>query len=280
MTLPDTFGILAMNAAYIVGTFDVAELAFFLFFFFFIGLVLYLNRESRREGYPLEDEFTGRLESAPLTTAEKKVFKLPHGRGVYVPEEAPRDPVDIPAARMFHAGGAAYVPTGNPMKDGLGPAAYANRKDYPDITFDGRNRIVPLGDAHEVEIAPKDPNVIGWPVYDCNVELAGKVSDIWVDQSEHIIRYLEIETNAGDKVLAPMFVAVVQTKGPFGGLMEGLLPDKPQLVQIDAITKDQYADVPRLAKPGEITRLEEDKIMAYFGGGYMYATPERSEPIL
>ena len=29
---------------------------------------------------------------------------------------------------------------------------------------------------------------------------------------------------------------------------------------------------------GQITRLEEDKIQAYFGGGYMYATAERGEP--
>ncbi|MDJ0979617.1 MAG: photosynthetic reaction center subunit H [Erythrobacter sp.] len=276
MTLPDTFGILAMNATYITGSFDVAELTFFLFFFFFIGLVLYLNRESRREGYPLEDEYTGKVESMPLMSAEKKVFKLPHGRGTYVPEDMPREPVDVPAQRAFHGGGAPYVPTGNPMKDGLGPAAWANRKDYPDLTFDGRPRIVPIGDAHEIEIAPNDPDIIGWPVYDCNVELAGKVSDIWVDQSEHIIRYLEIETNAGEKVLAPIFVAVVQSKG----LLAGLLPPKPQLVQIDAITKDQFADVPRLATAGQITRLEEDKIMAYYGGGYMYATPERSEPVI
>ena len=40
MTLPDTFGILEMNATYIVGTFDVAALALWLFLFFFIGLVI------------------------------------------------------------------------------------------------------------------------------------------------------------------------------------------------------------------------------------------------
>ncbi|MEO0463495.1 MAG: photosynthetic reaction center subunit H [Pseudomonadota bacterium] len=264
------------NATYIVGKIDVAELAFWLFLFFFIGLVLYLNRESRREGYPLESEWDGALESAPLISADKKVFKLPHGRGTYVPEDVARDPVDIPAQRMFHGGGAAYVPTGNPMKDGLGPAAWANRQDYPDLTFDGRPRIVPLGDAHEIEIAPNDPNIVGWPVYDANTAHVGKVSDIWVDQSEHIIRYLEVETNDGDKVLAPMFVAVVQTKG----LLAGILPANPELVQIDAITAAQFADVPRLAAPGQITRLEEDKIMAYYGGGYMYATPERQEPFL
>lgn len=280
MILSDTFGILAMNATYIVGSFDVAELAFWLFFFFFIGLVLYLNRESRREGYPLEDDVTGAVESMPLMAAPKKVFKLPHGRGTYVPEDVPRDSLTIAAKQSFGGGGAPYVPTGNPMKDGVGPAAYANRQDYPDLTFDGRNRIVPIGQSHEIEIAPGDPNIIGWPVYDCNVDLAGKVTDVWVDQSEHLIRYIEIETNAGDKVLAPMMVAVVQTRGAFAGLMEGLLPDQPELVQIDAITKDQYADVPRIKTAGQITRLEEDQIQAYFGGGYLYATPERAEPVL
>ncbi|MGB3471250.1 MAG: photosynthetic reaction center subunit H [Erythrobacter sp.] len=276
MTIPDTVGILLNNATYLAGVFDVAELAFYLFFFFFIGLVLYLNRESRREGYPLEDEFTGRLEPAPLVSPEKKVFKLPHGRGTYVPENGAREPVDVPGVRTFNAGGAPYEPTGNPMKDGMGPAAWANREDYPDLTFDGRPRIVPITDSHEIEIAPNDPNIVGWPVYDVNVELVGKVSDIWVDQSEHIIRYLEVETTTGKKVLAPMFVTVVQTKG----LLSGFLPDKPELVQIDAITAAQFEDVPSIASPGQITRLEEDKIMAYYGGGYMYATADRGEPFL
>ena len=78
---------------YIVGTFDVAELTFLAFFVFFVGLVIYLNRESRREGYPLEHEQTGVVERGlPLSDAGKKTFKLPHGRGTYTPEDLPRDP--------------------------------------------------------------------------------------------------------------------------------------------------------------------------------------------
>ncbi len=67
-----------MNHAYIVGTFDVAELAFLLFFGFFIALVFYLNRESRREGYPLEDEQTGKIHPGSLFDGDKKAFQLPH----------------------------------------------------------------------------------------------------------------------------------------------------------------------------------------------------------
>jgi photosynthetic reaction center H subunit len=107
----------------------------------------------------------------------------------------------------------------------------------------------------------------------------GKVSDIWVDQAEHIIRYLEVETTSGKKVLAPMTVALVHGSG----LLDKLLPivdDKPKYVEIDAITAAQFEDVPTLETPGIITRYEEDRIQAYYGGGYMYATPERAEPWL
>lgn len=258
-----------MNAAYIVGTLDVAELAFLLFFVFFIALVFYLNRESRREGYPLEDEQTGKIHPGSLFDGDKKVFKLPHGRGTYVPEDNPRDDINIPAVQAFNAAGAPWVPTGDPMIDGLGPAAWANRAKYPDLTFDGRPRIVPIGQSHEIIVSPRDPQLIGWPVVAADGVTVGKVSDIWVDQAEHIIRYLEIETNSGKKVLAPMMVAAVQTKGFFN--------DKPELVEIDAITSAQFDNVPQLETPGIITRYEEDRIQAYFGGGYMYATPERSE---
>jgi photosynthetic reaction center H subunit len=161
------------------------------------------------------------------------------------------------------------VPTGNPMKDGMGPAAWANRSKYPDLTFDGRPRIVPIAQSHELIVSPNDPELIGWPVMAADKQIVGKVSDIWVDQAEHIIRYLEVETTTGKKVLAPMMVAAVQTKGFFD--------DKPELVEIDAITAAQFEDVPALETAGIITRYEEDRVQAYFGGGYMYATPERSE---
>ena len=47
---------------YIFGNFDAAEFCLIAFFVFFAGLVFYLRREDRREGYPLEDDVSGRLE--------------------------------------------------------------------------------------------------------------------------------------------------------------------------------------------------------------------------
>jgi photosynthetic reaction center H subunit len=265
-----------MNAAYIVGSFDAAELAFLLFFGFFVALVFYLNKESRREGYPLEDEDTGRVHPIKLTDGDKKSFQLPHGRGTYVPEDVARDDINVPGVQAFRAAGAPFVPTGDAMADGMGPAAWANRSKYPDLTFDGRPRIVPIAQSHELVVAPNDPQLIGWNVVAADGVTVGKVSDIWVDQAEHLIRYLEIETTSGKKVLAPMMVAVVHGNS----LIDALLPiiqEKPEYVEIDAITAAQFENVPALETAGIITRYEEDRIQAYFGGGYMYATPERSE---
>ena len=75
-----------------------------------------------------------------------------------------------------------------------------------------------------------------------------------------------------------LFVVVAVVHG--NGLLDALLPiidNKPEYIEIDAITAAQFEDVPTLETPGIITRYEEDRIQAYFGGGYMYATPERSE---
>jgi photosynthetic reaction center H subunit len=265
-----------MNAAYIVGTFDVAELAFLLFFGFFVALVFYLNRESRREGYPLEDEETGKIHPGSLFDGDKKSFALPNGRGTYVPEDVARDDVNVPAVQAFRAAGAPFVPTGDAMADGMGPAAWANRSKQPDITFDGRPRIVPIGQSHELVVSPEDPQLIGYPVVAADGVTVGTISDIWVDQAEHLIRYLEVETTSGKKVLAPMMVAVVHGNS----LLAKILPtasDEKDFVEIDAITAAQFDSVPALENAGTISRYEEDRIQAYFGGGYMYATPERSE---
>ena len=201
-----------MGNVYIAGLFDVAELTFILFFSFFVGLVFYLNRESRREGYPLEHEQTGIIDrGVPLSDGGPKTFKLPHGQGTYTPEDAPRDELskvgNIPAKQAWGGVGAPWEPTGDPMTDGVGPAAYAQRQDHPDLTLDGRNRIVPIGESHDIMIAPMDQDPVGLAVYGADKKKAGEVSDVWVDQAEHLIRYLEITTNSGKKVLAPMTFA-------------------------------------------------------------------------
>jgi photosynthetic reaction center H subunit len=40
---------------------DLAQVVLYLFIAFFLGLVYYLHRENKREGYPLENERSGAI---------------------------------------------------------------------------------------------------------------------------------------------------------------------------------------------------------------------------
>ena len=256
-----------MTDGNIVGTIDAAELALALFFLFFVALVFWLRREDRREGYPLEDELTGLVhsEGGPLHTAPTKTFKLPFGKGSVTAPTKGREPVDIAAKRFEPHAGAGLIPTGNPLVDGIGPAAYAKRSDFPDQFADGALRIVPMKSDDHFSVATfmfsRDP--IGMKVIAADGKEAGTVTDLWVDRAESIARYLEIDTGSGS-ILAPITMAVVHKEN----------------VEIDAINAADYANAPKLANPGQVTRLEEDKICGYFGGGYLYANEARQEPII
>ena len=261
-----------MDDVKIVGTLDVTQLVFYAFVLFFIALVFYLRREDRREGYPLEDEGTGQVETigGPLSTASPKTFLLPHGQGTVTPEHGKRDPFDIAAKRTFGSDGAAVVPTGDPFTDRLGPAAWTERMHVPDLTADGRLRIVPMSSSDHITVSPRDTNPIGLRVIGADGRPAGKVTELWVDQSEHLIRYLEVATESGGQVLAPMAMAVIRT-----------LPRTSEIaIEIDAINAAQFADVPKPATPGQITLNEEERIVAYFGGGYLYANQSRQDPVV
>ena len=257
-----------MFSPILAGDIDVALLIFWAFVLFFICLVFYLRREDRREGYPLEDEITGRVDSAqgPLSTSLAKTFELPFDHGTVTTPTQFREPVDVPGRRIDRFAGAPYTPTGNPLVDGIGPAAWADRAPWPDYDQAGRPRIVPIAEDAHIEVSRNDAQLIGWPVIAADGEIAGTISDIWVDRADHVIRYLAVTTPLGREVLAPMAMAVVE--------------NGRRQVRIDAISADQYNDAPGLASPVQITRYEEERVLAYFGGGYLYGLRGRTEPIL
>lgn len=255
-----------MSDGNLFGPIDLAQLAVYAFFLFFIGLVFYLRREDRREGYPVEDSETGQVmtEGDPITTASPKKFKLPFDRGVKMAPDNKRDALEVDARRNFGSPGAPYVPNGDPMKSGMGPGAYAQRDPVPDLDWEGRNRIVPNRLATDITVAREDKDPRGMNVYGCDGTIAGKVSELWVDRSEHQLRYLEVALGSGRNVLVPMMMAKVH-KGH---------------IDVSAVTAAQFDGAPATASPDMITRLEEDQIMGYFGGGYLYATADRAEPLI
>jgi photosynthetic reaction center H subunit len=278
-----------MDDVKIVGNLDVTELVFLAFVFFFIWLVVYLQRESRREGYPMEDEVSGRVDrpGGVLSMGSPKTFLMPHGRPAMTVPDGRRDKVDQPGVRTFRSPGAPYAPTGNPLIDGIGPASWAERSHHTDLTAEGHDRIVPIGMAPHIDVSRRDADPRGMKVIAADGATAGTISDIWVDRSEHVIRYLEVDLGTR-KVLAPMGVCKVHSpsNNPINQILAGFFvkKDKPaagtEYVEIDAINASDFASVPALANPRQITLYEEERVMAYYGGGYLYASKDRQEPLI
>jgi len=248
--------------------FDLALGALYLFWVFFFILVMWLHREGKREGYPLVSDRWGRTLRVPIQgfpgVPPKKHFKVAHpfpGHGQDKPE---RDLTGI-AVGVDNQPGSPIVPLGDAMKTGLGPAAWAERADVPDMTFDDNvPKIVPLRAAPGYDAASEDPDPRGKPVVALDGKIAGTCVDLWLDKSEALFRYMEVElAGSGDRVLVPMFTLTIAGSGK---------------VTVRAVTAAQFAAAPRTKHPETVTLLEEDKIAAYFGGGHFYATPDRSEP--
>ena len=120
------------------GNFDLASAAIWGFWLFFAGLVYYLQTENMREGFPMEgDDGNPSANEGIYPLPKPKTFKLPHKRGeVTVPsaenEEAHRRK-KLALARSSDSTGSPYVPTGDPMVDGVGPASWAPRANKPEL---------------------------------------------------------------------------------------------------------------------------------------------------
>ena len=91
------------------------------------------------------------------------------------------------------------------------------------------------------------------------------VTDLWIDTADRLVRYIQIAATAG-RLLAPMMMAKVDRRR--------------RRVVIDALIAAQFAGAPRIDATDEITLYEEERVQAYFGGGYLYANAARQEPYL
>ena len=241
------------------GNFDLASLAIWLFWGFFALLVYYLQTENMREGYPLENEDgTPAPNQGPFGLPKAKTFRLPHGRGDVTVPNRRREARDLAMARTAVSDGFPHIATGDAMIDGVGPASWAPRRDLAELDGHGHNKIVPMGLSNGFIVsAGRDPR--GLPVQAGDLEVVGRVSDMWVDGPEQLVRYLEIDLNAGGKRLVPMTLAKITT----------------DRVRVNALTSDLFGGIPMTRSASEVTMLEEDKISGYVAGGWLYAAGKR-----
>ncbi|MEM9624933.1 MAG: photosynthetic reaction center subunit H [Pseudomonadota bacterium] len=251
-------------------TIDFAQICLYLFWIFFACLIFYLRQEDRREGYPLVAEPEGQKARGFLLIPDPKTFQLRDGSTAEAPNfELEKREIKVEKREPWP--GAPYVPTGDPMADGVGPASWAERADEPDLTVEGEPKIVPLRATEGFEPATAKDDARGNAVIACDHQQVGTIIDLWVDKSEALVRYLEVQLADGDrKVLVPMTMAkVVKPVGKADGR-----------VHVNALYSDQFAKVPATANDASITMLEEEKIQAYFAGATLYAHPGRQEPLL
>jgi photosynthetic reaction center H subunit len=246
---------------------DVAQIALYAFWIFFAGLIYYLHREDKREGYPLESDRSGSVKVQGFPSVPKpKTYLLRDGRVVMSPNFRVSNMGAGGTPSVGHLG-SPLEPNGDPMLAAVGPGSYSDRADIADTTVDGDLRIVPLRAAPGFTVSSHDPDPRGLPVIGADGAIAGTVADIWVDRAEVIFRYLEVSVPVS------------------GGTKRVLLPVNfsrigAQRVKVRSILAGQFANVPGTRNPDAVTLLEEDKIMGYYGGGTLYATPQRQEPLL
>jgi photosynthetic reaction center H subunit len=246
---------------------DLAQVVLYAFWAFFFGLIYWLRREDRREGYPLESD-TSRQPSlqGDFLIPAPKVFLLPHGGSV----EAPRveAPVEALLATQPNRGlGWPIEPTGDPMLSGVGAASFAMRADTTEKTREGHDLIVPMRIATGFDVsAGLDPR--GWDVVATDGQSAGTVKDLWVDRADVLVRYVEVEL-LGESVGTRLLPIT----------MLRLLGDRRQ-VEVYSIRSDHFPNVPTLKNPDSVTVLEEERICAFYAGGRRYAEPGRLGPIV
>lgn len=266
-----------MPTGALTGYIDVAQVVLYVFWIFFAGLIFYLRREDKREGYPLESDgpARGRLEGFPRMPSPKE-FLLADGSTYHAPHDE-TDERPIQAEPIAAWEGAPLEPIGDPLLAEVGPGAYAMRADRPELTVEGEPRIVPMRVATGYRVEPRDPDPRGMDVVGADGGIGGTVSDIWVDLAESQVRYLEVDLAGADA-------------GAVAGSEDGrsvLLPialsriDRRQgRVKVASILSTQFAQAPALRSDSQVTQLEEEKICAYYASGHLYAVPARRESLI
>ena len=241
----------------LTGHLDAVQIITAVFFLFFAGLIYYLRREDKREGYPLWDVSPQGvpIEGFPPVPPTKVYLRQEGGTTAMPHRFEPSAMRAMPVQRHL---GAPLVPIGDGMLAEIGPGAYPMRKDSP-LLSEGKPQVQPMRVAEGWDVMEGDPDPRGMRVLDAARVEVGTVVDLWVDRGVKILRYLEVRLDgnpAAQTVMVPLFRTDVR--------------GRRRTVVVTAMLAGHLRQAPRLANPDEITAREEDQVNAYFSAAYMF----------
>lgn len=242
-----------MQAGAITNYVDVAQIAWWAFFGFFIGLVLYLRREDQREGYPKHNLGLPPLAGPPILPPPRTYLRQ-DGSTTEAPHHDPDPPVR--AEPLFRFPGGPLMPVGNKLTAAVGPGTYAMRRDEPFRMTDETPQVQPLRVAAGWSVMAGETDPRGMPVLDIRFRPVGVVRDLWVDRGVKVLRYFEVELDQEEgvgRILLPIHHCVID--------------ERKRRIRVLALHHGQFADVPRLKSSDQITAREEDQINGYYAGG-------------
>ena len=239
----------------LTGHLDAIQILVAIFFLFFAGLIYYLRREDKREGYPLWDVSPRHIpiEGFP-PVPPTKIYLLQEGGTTTMPHRyEPSATRAIPAEPYF---GAPLIPIGDAMLAEVGPGAYPMRKPTP-LMSEGEPQVQPMRVAKEWDVMKGDTDPRGMRVLDSAKNPVGTVVDLWVDRGVKILRYLEVALDDGSaNVMVPLFRTDIR--------------EKRRVAIVRTMLAGHIRLAPRLADPDIITAREEDQVNAYFSAAHMY----------
>ncbi len=248
--------------ARLAGTVDTAQVVLVFFIGFVLALFLYLRREDKREGYPLVDPAGGRDLVGFPPVPPPKHYKRMHGDIATIPH--PEGRTGLALEPLFRFPGAPFTPTGDAMRDGVGPASWAMKEDRPLLTWEGHPQLQPLRKLPGWVVDREDTDPRGMIVLDNEGAPVGTVTDLWLDHGVKILRYLEVTLavpGGPPRALIPVYF--VRTRA------------KAREVRVPALSARQFATFPQLQASDQITAREEDQVASYCQGGLFYGRPGR-----
>ena len=246
---------------------DIPTIASWLFVLFFVALVFWLQRESKREGYPLKASpfTTERMDGFPPPPALPRTYILNEGGTTQAPHYYEQAPTSAVPVHQFD--GTAFAPVGNPLLAAIGPGSWVRKKDEPAVTERGDLLLQPLSALPEWSIQKEDGDPRGMTVFDWRWNEVGRVAEVWIDRGIKIVRILEIELHPGlapGRVLVPIYHTQIR--------------ERAREVRVTALWAHQFAEVPMPAKPGVITGQEDERLNAYFSAGAFYRDSPLTAP--